>query len=665
MKKKMLLLALLAQFCSLAASAVEVTVNGLKFEADTEAKTAKVISDTGSDSDGKKLASTYSGSVIIPASITVNGVMCRVIVIDKSAFYSCTKITSVAIPRSVTSIGISAFSGCNKLSSVTIPNSVTYLGSGSFKGCEGLTSITIPESVKVIGQSTFENCSNLTSISIPESVYFIGLYAFLNTPWYNNQPDGLVYAGRVAYKYKGTMPNNTKITLREGTKGIAEIAFQYQTGLVSISIPKDLQCIGQAAFYKCPNLTSVVLPDSLKTLENIVFYGCSNLTSLKFPAGLTEIRWNAFEGCTSLSSITLPANVKYIYEDAFKNCINLTDVYCEAGAVPETNATAFDGCDLYYATLHVPANSLEAYKSTAPWSEFGTIVALPSTAYTLTYVVDGQTYKTYEVTVGDAITPEAAPTKTGCTFSGWSEIPATMPDHDVTITGTFTPKTYKLTYVVDEETYKTYNVAYGSTITPEPAPTKNGYRFSGWEGLPETMPARNVTVTGSFTRIVYCAKPSIIYENGQLRFECTTSGATFKTTIKAEDAKSYSSTKINLALTYVISVYATKSGYDNSPTATATLCWLDATPEVIGGEENITVEVAEVKARPVLIQNEGGDILLNGVETGTAVSVYDLGGRLMGRATATDGTTRISTNLTSGQVAIVHIGHHSTKVTVK
>ena len=615
MKKKMLLLALLAQLFSLAASAVEVTVNGLKFYAYPETKTATVTSDTGYDSY-YKLASTYRGSVVIPATITANDVTCRVTEIGRDAFHGCNNLTSVAIPKSVTRIGEAAFYGCSKLSSFTIP----------------------------------------------ESVYDIGRVAFALTPWYDNQPDGLVYAGQVAYRYKGTMPNNTKITLREGTKGIAGDAFSSCSGLVSISIPNDLHCIGDAAFSECTNLTSIVLPDSLKTLGYKVFEGCSKLTSVTFPAGMTEIS-SSFNGCTSLSSITLPANVNYIAH-AFKNCINLTDVYCEAERVPY-GYMAFDGCDLYYATLHVPANSLEAYKSTAPWSDFGTIVALPSSAYTLTYVVDGQTYKTYEVTVGDAITPEAAPTKTGYTFSGWSEIPTTMPDHDVTITGTFTPKTYKLTYVVDEETYKTYNVAYGSTITPEPAPTKNGYRFSGWEGLPETMPARNVTVTGSFTRIVYCAKPSIIYENGQLRFECTTSGATFKTTIKAEDAKSYSSTKINLALTYVISVYATKSGYDNSPTATATLCWLDATPEVIGGEENITVEVAEVKARPVLIQNEGGDILLNGVETGTAVSVYDLGGRLMGRATATDGTTRISTNLTSGQVAIVHIGHHSTKVTVK
>ena len=58
--------------------------------------------------------------------------------------------------------------------------------------------------------------------------------------------------------------------------------------------------------------------------------------------------------------------------------------------------------------------------------------------YKLTYILDGEVYKTFELEVGAMITPEAAPTKEGYTFSGWSEIPATMPDHDVTVTGTFT-----------------------------------------------------------------------------------------------------------------------------------------------------------------------------------------------------------------------------------
>ena len=123
--------------------------------------------------------------------------------------------------------------------------------------------------------------------------------------------------------------------------------------------------------------------------------------------------------------------------------------------------------------------------------------------YKLIYIVDGEVYKTYEIEFGSTITPEAEPTKEGYTFSGWSEIPETMPDHDVTVTGTFTKNPtakYKLTYTVDGEEYKTCEIEEGATITPEPAPTKEGYSFSGWSEIPTTMPNHDVIVIGTFTK---------------------------------------------------------------------------------------------------------------------------------------------------------------------
>ena len=120
-------------------------------------------------------------------------------------------------------------------------------------------------------------------------------------------------------------------------------------------------------------------------------------------------------------------------------------------------------------------------------------------AYKLTYMLDGVVYKTISYDYGDAITPEPAPTKEGYTFSGWSEIPETMPAHDVTVTGSFSINKYKLTYTVDGIEYKSYDIEYGSTITPEAEPTKEGYTFSGWSEIPTTMPAHDVIVTGTFT----------------------------------------------------------------------------------------------------------------------------------------------------------------------
>ena len=121
-----------------------------------------------------------------------------------------------------------------------------------------------------------------------------------------------------------------------------------------------------------------------------------------------------------------------------------------------------------------------------------------NTLYTLTYKVDGEVYKTATVVYGTAITPEATPTKEGYTFSGWSEIPETMPAQDVVVTGTFKINKYLLTYKVDDEIVKSDSIVYNTAITPEAEPTKEGYTFSGWSAIPETMPAHDVEVSGSF-----------------------------------------------------------------------------------------------------------------------------------------------------------------------
>lgn len=287
--------------------------------------------------------------------------------------------------------------------------------------------------------------------------------------------------------------------------------------------------------------------------------------------------------------------------------------------------------------------------------------------YTLTYLVDGEEYKTYSVTYGTALTPEDEPTKEGYTFSGWSEIPETMPATDVVITGTFTANTYILTYVVDGEEYKSYEVEYNATITPEEEPTKEGYTFSGWSEIPETMPAHDVTVTGTFTKDMLgkCATPTIGYTSGQLTFNSETEGVTFNYNIDIvdDDVKSGSSNIVQLAVTYHISVYAIKEDYYDSDVATATLCWIDVEP----AKEGITDEdaVTEVRALPVLIQTQGGIITIQGAAEGTPITIYDTSGKQYGSVISEKALTTISTSLRPGTIAIVKIGEKSVKIMVK
>ena len=109
-------------------------------------------------------------------------------------------------------------------------------------------------------------------------------------------------------------------------------------------------------------------------------------------------------------------------------------MYCYADDVPTIGSLAFYDTGIEYATLYVPNASIEQYKADDTWGKFGEVVGIPQ----IQYIIDGEVYKTIIIPYGEPITPEKEPTKEGCTFSGWSEIPAIMPDHDVIITGSFT-----------------------------------------------------------------------------------------------------------------------------------------------------------------------------------------------------------------------------------
>ena len=213
---------------------------------------------------------------------------------------------------------------------------------------------------------------------------------------------------------------------------------------------------------------------------------------------MTTVGNVAFRGCSNLTSVTIPQKTTTIGSGTFYGCTKLTNVYCHAAEVPNTTRNAFDGSSITSATLHVPNRSIHLYKASAPWDTFGSYAGLNGSSHTLSYIIDGSEYKSYHVWEDEKIAPEEEPTKEGHTFCGWSEIPEWMPAHDVTVTGSYTVNSYTLTYSVDGVEYKRCDVLYGSKITAEEEPTKEGYTFSGWSEIPETMPAHDVTVIGSF-----------------------------------------------------------------------------------------------------------------------------------------------------------------------
>ena len=158
-----------------------------------------------------------------------------------------------------------------------------------------------------------------------------------------------------------------------------------------------------------------------------------------------------------------------------------------------------------------------------------------------------------------------------------------------------------------------------------------------------------------------CEKPAISYQNGKLTFRSGTDGATCVSSITDADMGTFTTNEVQLSVTYNISVYATKAGYEDSETVIATLCWIDQEPKT----EGITNDVASVKANAVLIQSEAGVLSVQGVDDGTQISVYSVNGIQAGSAVSNGGLAQVNTNLQPGTVAIVKIGEKSVKMVMK
>ena len=252
--------------------------------------------------------------------------------VGAGAFRACTALESVDMPA-IRKIGDRSFWGCSALQSIVFPDTLETIGDDAFYYCTSLSSVSFPQSLLEIGQSAFYGCGALAVLAVPDGAMDIGRSAFSKTQWLDSHEDGCVYIGKTLYQYKGLVPEEGTVTVRNGTERIAGYAFCDCPGLRRIDFPSGLREIGESSFEGCSVLSEIVLPDGMENIRKNAFRNDACLRSVLFPGTAAIIGDGAFRGCKALRHVSLPESLRSVGEGVFSGCS-----FLEKLNIPERSA---------------------------------------------------------------------------------------------------------------------------------------------------------------------------------------------------------------------------------------------------------------------------------------------------------------------------------------
>ncbi len=291
--------------------------------------------------------------VNIPSVVEFEGNQYLVTKINDMLFLDNTNLESVALPESLTTLGIRAFGGCQSLKTIKIPSGVTTIPYQCFLECSSLESVIIPEGVTTLGLYAFSNC-RFKTLTLSSTITKIddGVFSHnnnLRTITCNAVTPPLL--GDNVFYYSAT--SSVKVPLQS----IA--AYRQADGWKNISEYYVYEVISDGVTYRIDDKAAYVRAvdktvSEICLAENVAFEGA------QYP--LYKIADNAFAGKGSITLVTVPATVETIGSNAFDG-VTYPIIKIKATTPPVLASK------LPMLSAIVPPASVKAYKAANYWKD--------------------------------------------------------------------------------------------------------------------------------------------------------------------------------------------------------------------------------------------------------------------------------------------------------
>ena len=354
----------------------------------------------------------YVGDVIIPAEVTYQNHMFKVVAITDSAFFGADALTSVSIADGVAVGANYTFYNCKTLACVTLPSTFSLIGDYMFYYCQKLAELNMPAAqIASVGNRAFYYCQQLPWPAFSDSLTSVGSYAFYSCAAFTQIaiPDSVTELKDYAF---ANCSNVTSLTLGANTKTLGSSVFASMKALTSVTFADGTEALPGHVLQNCSALQSVSIPASVTSIGSYAFSGCTVLNGVTLPENLETVGTYAFQNCKALNKVVLPEKVTAIPNAMFNGCAALDSIDIK-GAVTSIGNQAFAGCAFKRFELPSTLNTLgqKVFQNCAELDS----VAIPASVTSMgTYVFSGCKALTY-VELGTGISKLPQYTFQNCT----------------------------------------------------------------------------------------------------------------------------------------------------------------------------------------------------------------------------------------------------------